>query len=648
MKRCWPVVQWQDTGLWNRRWWFESTRANPPSPRTMATSPTRATPALALAAACLTAAWPAATPLAAQVLRGSVDTVAVPVDSSDVLARARREQARFEARRVRLLPSTWWRSGGECEERVGRFCFWFGDEGRDPAPEPAAIGEARDAFLAYLDSVQALVPGEGWITGQRVWYRGEAGRWDDALESARSCAGERWWCAALRGLALHGLGHYENAEAAFDTALSAMGAERASRWRDPRLVLDGGARGALEDARRSDPAALERVWTLADPLLLAPGNDRLTEHYARWTVSALKDGARNPFGISWGRDMEELTVRMGWEVAWERSRDTRVGAPLASGVTVVGHHAPDSRDFFPSGDALRALGEAAPEELQRDERRPRTLYSPPLAPAVLPLEGQVAVFPRGDRIVVVATHYLPADTVERASRDSLRARLSVPGADTLPRRAGLFLVPAGGGRGRDVQVGDEEEGALLLEAPAGRWVVAVESWAPAQRRAGRFRAGLTRDTVPPDVVTLSDLLLVREPGDSLATLETLAASALVRPESRVGDPLAVAWEVAGLGWAPEEVTYELSVQKADVGVFRRLGQALGLVDSQRPLALSWTEPGPSRPETVLRSVALELGPVDPGAYVVTLRAQVPGRGLLTSRARVTLAPADIDDQRRPF
>src|SRR2546428_11473890 len=25
----WPLVQWQDTGLWIREWWFESTGANP-------------------------------------------------------------------------------------------------------------------------------------------------------------------------------------------------------------------------------------------------------------------------------------------------------------------------------------------------------------------------------------------------------------------------------------------------------------------------------------------------------------------------------------------------------------------------------------------------------------------------------------------
>src|SRR5215211_5461330 len=24
----WPFVQWQDSGLWIRQWWFESTRAN--------------------------------------------------------------------------------------------------------------------------------------------------------------------------------------------------------------------------------------------------------------------------------------------------------------------------------------------------------------------------------------------------------------------------------------------------------------------------------------------------------------------------------------------------------------------------------------------------------------------------------------------
>jgi hypothetical protein len=27
----WPLVQWQDTGLWIREWWFEPTGANFPS-----------------------------------------------------------------------------------------------------------------------------------------------------------------------------------------------------------------------------------------------------------------------------------------------------------------------------------------------------------------------------------------------------------------------------------------------------------------------------------------------------------------------------------------------------------------------------------------------------------------------------------------
>lgn len=581
-------------------------------------------------------------PVVAQILRGALDTLALPVDSSDVLARARREQAGFERRRVRLLPATWGGGGVDCQEVVGRFCFWFDDGGRTPPVEPPAVGDLRDEFLAYLDSVQGLVPGEGWITGQRVWYRGEAGRWGEALEAARGCAAAPWWCAALRGLAFHRLGRYPEAGAAFEVALSSMEPERASRWRDTRWLVRGDARRALEDARRTEgDAAEERFWALADPLLLAPGNDRRTEHYARWTVATLQSDARNPFGIRWGRDMEELVVRMGWEISWERVRDS---GPVPS---VIGHHHPDGQDFFPEGEALRRPADAAREDLAPRSARPRSMYAPAPAQQILPLEAQMAVFPRGEDLVVVATHFLPPDTALDAERDALRARMAPPGHDVLPLQAGLFLLPEAGGRALRVTVSGQEEGVLVLRAPAGRYVAGVESWAPTVSRAGRLRTGLARDTVPPDVATLSDLLLLRGGEEEPEGVEAAARRALVRPAAPVGEPLAVAWEVHGLGWAPVEVRYELSVERTGVGVLLRLGRALGLVAPDRPLTLSWTEPGPSRPGPVLRVVGLDLGSAEPGKYQVTLRAILPGRGALVAKAPLTLESPRIDDEARP-
>ena len=121
-----------------------------------------------------------------QILRGGAEPMPEAVDSSGVLARAHREQSRFERRRVRLLPVSWQGRGGDCDEVVGRFCAWFdGDEDRLPE-EPGGVREARDALLAYLDSVQTLLPTDGWVTGQRVWYRGESRRWDLALDAART------------------------------------------------------------------------------------------------------------------------------------------------------------------------------------------------------------------------------------------------------------------------------------------------------------------------------------------------------------------------------------------------------------------------------------------------------------------------------
>src|SRR5690606_2490718 len=200
-------------------------------------------------------------------------------------------QARFEIRRVRHLPRALDGPHGPCDEIVGRFCTWY-DEGEwSPEPEDPEIGRMRAGLLAELDSLQPLAPGDGWILGQRVWYRYEGGDAEGALALAERCGPpqEPWWCAALRGFALHVLGRYEEAEASFDAALRTMDLERSWQWRVPLDAVDGDARETLEALRTasSDSAqrVLDRTWRLADPLLLVPGNDRRTEHLARWTVA---------------------------------------------------------------------------------------------------------------------------------------------------------------------------------------------------------------------------------------------------------------------------------------------------------------------------------------------------------------------------
>ena len=108
----------------------------------------------------------------------------------------------------------------------------------------------------------------------------------------------------------------------------------------------------------------------------------------------------------WGDDLTQLTVRHGWAVGWERS----VARVLASPDDVISHNHPEGRDFMPPGEVLADPARAEREDLLADRRRPRSLYAPAYAPVLLPMDGQIAVFPRVGESIVVASHHLPDDT----------------------------------------------------------------------------------------------------------------------------------------------------------------------------------------------------------------------------------------------
>ena len=73
-------------------------------------------------------------------------------DSVQVLARARSAQAGFERYRFRHLPRTHARGSGECDEVIGRICFWFSEDSDGDAlpPEPPVIAERRSAVYLSL------------------------------------------------------------------------------------------------------------------------------------------------------------------------------------------------------------------------------------------------------------------------------------------------------------------------------------------------------------------------------------------------------------------------------------------------------------------------------------------------------------------
>lgn len=561
-------------------------------------------------------------------------------DSAARVQRAHDAQGRFERDRIRWLDPDRGGSGGPCEVTLGRMCVRLAETADWwPSPDPPELAAARERLLRDLADAASAAPGDEWILGQRVVYLGEAGRWDEARRVAAACGGvPHWWCAALEGLALHRLGRYVSAEEHFRRALAGMPAAERARWSDVTPLLDGDGRDARAEASGAGggdgAAAAERWWALADPLHLVEGNDRLTEHWARHTVARTREGARNPYGMSWGSDLAELLVRYGVEAGWARRLPPSgsIGIPTAA----VGHHAPRSRAFLPPPAAWTDPASTPAEAWNPGSRRtPSAMYAPAYAPVFLPAPAQLSVSRRGDRIVVRAGVDLPADTTWHSGHGhppldrpaALRRGGVVQGLFLDPARGGAGDGPQGEGGSFAVVRRDSAGGALSLEAPAGDWVVSVEVLAPERGLAGRYRRGLRSPPVPVDVPTLSDLMVARPVGPPPDGIEAFLATLGAVPAPAPGETLRVGWEVSGLGWlGPEEVAYRLELVEPEGGVLTRVGRWLRLVGEPEGVGLDWREPGPRAPGVVFRAVDLEL-PVglEEGGYRLRLTLSTRGR-----------------------
>lgn len=325
-------------------------------------------------------------------------------------------------------------------------------------------------------------------------------------------------------------------------------------------------------------------------------------------------------------------MRYGWERSWERIRPY-AGSSQNGGGT-VGHQSKDAREVVPPGYVLKDPASVEPSRWIPEKDKPRSSHAPVYAPDLLEGRGQLAVFSRGETFVLVGATALPDEP--SAKRDDLSIRpeappgpddvipWAVPERSEAPPQIGLFLI-AGDGIAAEARVMGRSHGSMSLQAPAGDYLLSLEAWSAEFGRAGRIRHGLSVDTIPPDLATLSDLVLL-EPQDHLP--EDLAhAVPWVRPTTEVtaGERVAVGWELFGLGWKTEEVGYELSLYREGRGFFRRVGRLVGLGGGAQPLRIQWSEPGPQSPGPQFRALNVDFPDVDEGDYVLRLELSLRGR-----------------------
>jgi hypothetical protein len=541
-----------------------------------------------------------------------------------------------------------------CDEIVGRFCYWYdGDDDWVPPPEHERIGRARTRLLNQLDSLGSLSPGDDWILGQRVRYLVEAGRLSDALGVTQACKGTSWWCHALAGYVHHAASQFADADAAFATALAAMPAEDRCAWTDLSDVLDQAPRDYNRTPcdRRSDQDA--RIWWLADPLYMTPGNERRTEHFSRHVLSHMQNGARSAYAVRWGSDLHELLLRHGWPVGWERD-DSRRGYD-AGEVHVISHDAPRSREFLPPRRFVDATERIGPDEWDIDPDRPRSRYAPSYAREFGALDAQIAAFWRGDSAVVVAGFEKPraskddetttggdeeATDHEEAMRDD---RMSP--ADVGRRRAmSSDVTERGPGESRDAEaalvvttgpdappVMSRARGLspyrLAVTVPAIGALVSAEALSGGDSAvAGRARYWLPLRR-PPGIAVSQPLLFFASNPDSVpATLEAVFDSMLTATTVLGGRPLGVYWETYLADTTAHAARTTLTVTHVGASWLRRTAQNLGLVRRRSPaVSLAWVAMLPGGTTTYPQSLAVTLPEGALGRFGLEIAMDVGGR-----------------------
>lgn len=521
-------------------------------------------------------------------------------DSAQILRKAHELQAKFERQRRQMLPRFYLGAPTHCLI-VGRFCQWHANLSAYTIPDEGnKIRQARARLLRDLETAGRAVPGDDWIVGQRVRYLAET-RDMAAIRVARECTATKWWCDALTGYALHIDGDFVGADSAFSLALDGMPPGLRCHWINVSPLLDSDLRKTyrrLPCAERE--ARLGRIWWLADPLLMTPGNERRTEHFARVLHTALQQEARNTHGLSWGGDLAELTVRFGWPEKWTQQPSPSMYPGVEPSIT--GHEREPGFHFFLTTWPPDSLGLVTDSLWEIDQFPPREKYSPLYARAFVNLDAQVARFRRGDSTLVVAAYDVSRDTLFRGRK--FRAALAAMGDDATP--AVIRDVPDAPAR----QV-------LTLTTPWKSQLIGVELLATDSAAAARWRSGFAEVPLAPDRISVSDLLFV-ESGPSLpADLAEATGRAHGGTVFARNTKIGLFWELYGQTPADSTLPISLTISPLETGLLRSALGALRVAPKPTPLNIRWQENGAAGVLSP-RSLLLDLSLLPPGKYEVML------------------------------
>jgi hypothetical protein len=528
-------------------------------------------------------------------------------------------------------------------------------EGRD------TVWRHRARLLQLLDSAAVLLPGDGWIVGQRVRFSLDQSDPEGARRiAAVGCRAAPWWCAMLIAYVDNTVSDWPAVVRDVANARARMPAAIRSRWDDLDALLPFSGRNAYRALPPQTRDSLDTVaWWLADPLFLEPGNDRLIDQMLRRVAIELHDGDVDLWrDWRWnyqGPMLRDMVLRYGWPPFFSSCGS---GWPIA-------FHRGDSRSLF-----LGCGGRATVFQLYPG---PEYHTVPAWSTILDPLHHSAADWdiapPRvGDRLwdgqwwapefyqrrggPLTAVDY-QIGMLRRSGAPLLAAAMAW---DTVgytfvpPNVVTAAALTMAGPTAPMFGVSDTMTSAALhgfsAAIPSGPSVLSLEM-VPRDGKgtAGRARFGITAppplDQLPSGQIALSDPLIVRAAADQddPRTLTDALARMLGTTTLRDPERIGIFWEVYGVA-AGDTVDVSVAlIRKDDANLAERLAAHVGIGHTGGDsVVVHWQEPRRGDPGATVdhgvsirpRGMVLGISQFTVGAYTLAVTI---ARGAQSATAR---------------
>ena len=522
-------------------------------------------------------------------------------------------------------------------------------------PDPGDPGgDDRRAAEERLRAALVAQPRHVAAAGLLTVLLGEERRWAEAATVGRTLvraapdSGRAW---AVLGAAQAREGRWNEAQAAFDTALARMSAAEAAPYRNLGLILKAMDQVRFQSMSPAQRAQLDAVyWAVSQPLFLSAVNEPRVEFFTRLTyvIHRWSDPFRGQPGYE--SDRGAVYLRYGPPDIWATFERGRVSGLDAASVLenertaiVWVYQASQLRFMFSLTPGFGRTTFAGDFRSFYDEARGLFPVRFDNVPAVAEMDTILVQFAQfrgegGESTELGIYSFMP---IGRMVRGATVRELELVSAAIV--RDGRMRDVQRDRRQETVRADDSlliEQRSFRFEMQPAEYLLRLEARLPALERAARSTSQLAIRSYGPDSLMLSDVLVAERVAPRDSTFDRWRDFLLIPSVGRFmpDAPVGLLWEIYNLtpdstGTARYTVDVRITVQNIErkgfaARILGGIGDAMGLTArGDEAVALTYDRSATVRPggtQVEYLSVQLEDAPKAEYAISLTVTDRISG------------------------